>query len=414
MAQLFVDSIQRWKLRWHVQRVEVLLMEDSWEKWIASLETSGDNCNEQSHINSLDQETNLNGIIALESRNLSFQNVHHHYQSSTMPYNNNNVNNFPTTMGSSSLSYEEPSIDERHCKMVKSSSNSSNSIISQDAAFANSNSHIPYASTSTPSSSTFILSFENSTVEPAALQNRPKSNNHYYSPNKHFGGDAICSSLLSSEATVLSSEHVTKPAKAKQGAKKCRSSSETQDHIMAERKRRQELSERFIALSATIPGLKKTDKAYILREAITYMKQLQERVKELEENQNKRKRVDSKIFIIKKSKVCSREEVMTSCETNSYTSTTSLPQVEARVLEKEVLIGIHCQKQKDIVLKIMAMLQNFHLSLTSSSVLPFGTSTLKVTIVAQMGDKYCMTVNDVVKSLRQDLLKSHDIQMPYS
>ncbi|TKY68852.1 Transcription factor bHLH25 [Spatholobus suberectus] len=144
------------------------------------------------------------------------------------------------------------------------------------------------------------------------------------------------------------------------------------------------------------------------------MKQLQERVKELE-NQNKRKTADSRIFI-KKSRVCSRKESM-SCETNSYggyRSTPPLPQVEARVLEKEVLIGIHCEKQKDIVLKIMALLQNRHLSLASSSVLPFGTSTLKVTIIAQMGDKYCMTVNDLVKSLRQDLLKSHDIQESYS
>lgn len=105
------------------------------------------------------------------------------------------------------------------------------------------------------------------------------------------------------------------------------------------------------------------------------------------ENENKRKTTYSKIFI-KKSQVCSREEATSSCETNSnYRSTPPpLPQVEARMLEKEVLIGIHCQKQKDIVLKIMALLQNLHLSLASSSVLPFGTSTLKVTIIAQVNN----------------------------
>ncbi|XP_027336968.1 transcription factor bHLH25-like [Abrus precatorius] len=294
----------------------------------------------------------------------------------------NNV--FATT--NSSLSSEDASYDEKHGK-----SNSSNSIISQDVA---SHKH------SAPSLSTFILSFENSSVEPA-LQDRPNN-----SP-KHFGGDATCSSIMSSKRTL--GNHITKP-KVKQGNKKFRSSSEIQDHILAERKRRQELTERFIALSATIPGLKKTDKAYILREAINYMKQLQERVEELE-NQNKRRRTDS-VICIKKSKVSAKEE-STSCERNfdsGYRSPTPLPQVEARVLEKEVLIGIHCEKQKDIVLKIMALLQNLHLSLASSSVLPFGTSTLKVTIIAQMDDKYCLTVNDLVKSLRKDLLKSHGIQ----
>lgn len=39
--------------------------------------------------------------------------------------------------------------------------------------------------------------------------------------------------------------------------KKVRSSSEIADHIVAERKRRQKLTQNFIALSATIPGLKK-------------------------------------------------------------------------------------------------------------------------------------------------------------
>ncbi|CAJ1948902.1 unnamed protein product [Sphenostylis stenocarpa] len=330
-------------------------MEDSWESWISSLEMGETKSIGQSYINSLDQDKFLNEI--------------------------------DTTMGSSSLSCEDASFDERQGKMLKS--NSSTSIISQDVA--------NNASSAPSSTFPFILSFENSSVKPS-LHHRPNETGN--SPN-HF---APCSSLLTSE-----SGHVTKP-KAKQGGpKKHRSSSEIQDHIMAERKRRQELTEKFIALSATIPGLKKddmgeTDKAYVLREAIIYMKQLQERVKELE-NQNKRKTADSRILVKKYFQVCSREEqIITSYdETKSHRSTPSLPQVEARVMEKEVLIGIHCHIQKDIVLKIMAFLQNHHLSLVSSSVLPFGTSTLKVTVIAQMGEKYCTTMTDLVKSLRQHI-----------
>lgn len=111
------------------------------------------------------------------------------------------------------------------------------------------------------------------------------------------------------------------------------------------------------------------------------MKQLQERVKELE-NQNKRKIGDSIIFM-KKSQACTNEETTISCSGHEFKKE-QLPKVEARVLEKEILIGIHCEKQKDIVLRLMALLQNLHLSLASSSVLPFGTSTLKVTIIAQV------------------------------
>jgi hypothetical protein len=101
------------------------------------------------------------------------------------------------------------------------------------------------------------------------------------------------------------------------------------------------------------------------------VKQLQEKVKELENHQNKRIKDDS-VILIKIS------------DQHRYYSKEELPMVEARVIEKEILIEIHCEKQKDIVVRLMALLQNLHLSLASSSVLPFGTSTLKVTIIAQV------------------------------
>ncbi|KAK1394661.1 Transcription factor bHLH25 [Heracleum sosnowskyi] len=68
--------------------------------------------------------------------------------------------------------------------------------------------------------------------------------------------------------------------------------SQAQDHIMAERKRRKKLSQRFIALSALVPGLKKMDKASVLGDAIKYLKQFQEKVKTVEE-QTRRKSTES-------------------------------------------------------------------------------------------------------------------------
>lgn len=55
--------------------------------------------------------------------------------------------------------------------------------------------------------------------------------------------------------------------KANQGAKRVCSSTrlpQTQDHIVAERKRREKLSQRFIALSAIVPGLKKVQNNHSL------------------------------------------------------------------------------------------------------------------------------------------------------
>ncbi|XP_050874331.1 transcription factor ABORTED MICROSPORES isoform X1 [Lathyrus oleraceus] len=220
-----------------------------------------------------------------------------------------------------------------------------------------------YDANSQQTPSQYLMSFENSSMEPSSNS-----------------AMATCSSIMDLKTTALNhSESSELPKVIKKTNKNRRTSSEIQDHIMAERKRRQVISERFIALSATIPGLKKTDKIYILEETINYVKQLQEKIKELD-NQNTMKNKDSEI-LIKKSQACTKEN--DNDEHKDY-SKKELPKVKARVINKEVMIGIHCEKQKNIMVKIMGLLQSLHLSLASSSILPFGTSTLKVTIIAQV------------------------------
>ncbi|KAK7340408.1 hypothetical protein VNO77_21110 [Canavalia gladiata] len=186
--------------------------------------------------------------------------------------------------------------------------------------------------------------------------------------------------------------------------KKIRNSCQIQLHILAERKRRQEFTTSIIALSASIPALNKKNKANVVREAVNYVKQLKERVKELE-NEN-RKEADS-IVMMKKTQLCINDEA-----TTLYGCIEELPEVEATILEKEVLIGILCEKQRQSFHRILSLLSNLHLSVTASSTLPFGTSTLKITIIAQMDEGYNLTIDDLVKTLRQHLLslKSQDMQ----
>jgi hypothetical protein len=90
--------------------------------------------------------------------------------------------------------------------------------------------------------------------------------------------------------------------------------------------------------------------------AINHVEQLQKRVKELEK-QNKR---------------------------GKEPTSERLPYVKAKMLEKNILIYINCEKQNGIELKILEMLENLHLFVTSTSVLPFGSSTLGITIIAKV------------------------------
>ncbi|CAL0335263.1 unnamed protein product [Lupinus luteus] len=174
---------------------------------------------------------------------------------------------------------------------------------------------------------------------------------------------------------------------------------ETIDPMMLDetkKKRREiELNERLLALSATIPGLKKKkmDNTSILDKASNYVKELQERVRKLEQQVG--------------SQSCKNNETSSSIEVNSDyygepndDNNNHLPEVRVRVLHKEVLIIIHCEKQKSIMLQILSHLENLHLSMVNNSVLPFGKSALDITIIAQMGDEYNMTTDELVKSLR--------------
>ncbi|RZB82810.1 Transcription factor bHLH25 isoform A [Glycine soja] len=189
--------------------------------------------------------------------------------------------------------------------------------------------------------------------------------------------------------------------KASQEAKKIETRpklSQPQDHIIAERKRREKLSQRFIALSALVPGLKKMDKASVLGEAIKYLKQMQEKVSALEEEQNRKRTVES-VVIVKKSRLSSDAEDSSSSETGD-TFDEALPEIEARFYERNVLIRIHCEKNKGVIEKTISEIEKLHLKVINSSALTFGSFILDITIIAQMDMEFCMTVKDLVRSLR--------------
>lgn len=120
------------------------------------------------------------------------------------------------------------------------------------------------------------------------------------------------------------------------------------------------------------------DKASVLGDAIKYLKQLQERVKTLEE-QAAKKTVESVVFV-KKTRISAEDDTSSSDENSDQ----PLPEIEARVSEKNVLIRIHCEKRKGCASKILSQIEELGLTVLNSSVLPFGNSTLDITVVAQV------------------------------
>lgn len=129
------------------------------------------------------------------------------------------------------------------------------------------------------------------------------------------------------------------------------------------------------------------DKASVLAESIIYVKELKERLEVLEE-QNKKTKVESVVVLKKPDHSIDDDDDdddNSSCDESIEGATDSSVQVQARVSGKEMLIRIHCEKHKGILVKVMAEIQSFQLFAVNSSVLPFGDS-IDITIIAEVKD----------------------------
>ncbi|XP_074564154.1 transcription factor bHLH25-like [Curcuma longa] len=181
------------------------------------------------------------------------------------------------------------------------------------------------------------------------------------------------------------------------GPKRGRTTSHNQEHIMAERKRREKLSQRFIALSAIVPGLKKKDKASVLGDGIKYLKQLQEKVQSLEEQIAKRN-VESAV-LVRKSQLSSDDD-SSSCDENCNEGhDESLPEIEAKVCDKSILIKIHCENKKGALVRVISEIEKLRLSVMNTNVMTFTGASLDITVMTQMEEEFCITAKDLVKKL---------------
>lgn len=180
---------------------------------------------------------------------------------------------------------------------------------------------------------------------------------------------------------------------------------QAQDHVLAERKRRERLSERFVALSAMIPGLKKLDKASVLGGAIKYLKQLEERIKMLED-EKERKQEESAANISKRTRLVSSDETSSSSDENSeITLDPPSPEIEVRISDTNVLVRVYCEKRNGIIKEILGEVEKLHLGIISSSVIPFGSTTLNITVIAQLGGEDCMRAQEIANTIRMGIQK---------
>ncbi|KAF0909992.1 hypothetical protein E2562_001242, partial [Oryza meyeriana var. granulata] len=154
------------------------------------------------------------------------------------------------------------------------------------------------------------------------------------------------------------------------------------EHVIAERKRREKITKRFIELSAVIPKLKKMDKATILSDAASYIKKLQEKLKALEavaSGSNGGARVTAETV---GAMVPEEEDIISP---SSARKNLPPPEIEAWCSQNNnVMVRIHCENGKGVMVRILAEVEELHLTIINASVMPFPDGTMIIiTITAK-------------------------------
>lgn len=116
------------------------------------------------------------------------------------------------------------------------------------------------------------------------------------------------------------------------------------------------------------------DKASILKDAVEYIKQLQEYSKALEEEASKQ---------LGKPKHPNTIRMTEDIDKSEYQSSALISDIKARFCDGEILVRMHCKNPEKVTLKLLGELEKLHLTIVNCSVIPFDKSH-DITIIAQV------------------------------
>ncbi|KAK8541491.1 hypothetical protein V6N12_014125 [Hibiscus sabdariffa] len=141
------------------------------------------------------------------------------------------------------------------------------------------------------------------------------------------------------------------------------------NHVLAERRRREKLNERFIMLRSMVPFVTKMDKASILGDTIEYVKQLRKKIQELE-TRNRQMEADNEGSRWADSM---QRESSLKDQRSGVTARSSGPEkrkmrivegsgavetwVEVSIIESDALVELQCGYREGLLLDMMQMLR---------------------------------------------------------
>uniref|UniRef100_A0A803M4S6 Transcription factor n=1 Tax=Chenopodium quinoa TaxID=63459 RepID=A0A803M4S6_CHEQI len=182
----------------------------------------------------------------------------------------------------------------------------------------------------------------------------------------------------------------------KRGRKPANGREEPLNHVEAERQRREKLNQRFYALRAVVPNISKMDKASLLGDAISYITELQKKLKDMEAEREKHN---------------STSRDTSGMEANSVAEVQGqAPEVELQALHDEVVVKVSCPLDSHPVARIIRAFKDSEINVVDSK-LAAGTDTVFHTFVIKPQGSEPLTKEKVLAAFSHD---SKSLQAPPS
>ncbi|XP_065877463.1 transcription factor MYC2-like [Euphorbia lathyris] len=231
---------------------------------------------------------------------------------------------------------------------------------SQFAAEENNNNKKKKSPTSRGSNEEGMLSFTSGVILPSSCVMKSSGGT---------GGDSDHSDLEASVVRETESSRIVEPEKKprKRGRKPANGREEPLNHVEAERQRREKLNQRFYALRAVVPNVSKMDKASLLGDAISYIKELKSK---LQNTESDKEELEKQVESMKKefSKKDTRSGTPPPDQELKMSNKSIEMDIDVKIIGWDVMIRIQCSKKNHPAARLMAALKELDLDVHHASV----------------------------------------------